>query len=78
MSQKITAQSIATVLIVMLIIITTAYYIFPEQKTLLIFLSIIIGAGPFVIIAALIMIGIIISIAKITIRYIKNRSSDLK
>jgi hypothetical protein len=78
MLQKITVQSIATALIVMLIIITVAYYIFPEQKNLLIFLSSIIGAGPFVIIAVLIAIGTIISITKIVIRHIKNRNSNLK
>jgi len=78
MLQKITVQSIATALIVMLIIITVAYYIFPEQENLLIFLGSIIGAGPFVIIAVLITIGAIISITKIFIRYIKNRSNNLK
>lgn len=78
MLQKITVQLIATALIVILIIITVAYYIFPEQKNLLIFLGSIIGAGPFVIIAVLITIGAIISITKIFIRYIKNRSNNLK
>lgn len=78
MLQKITVQSIATALIVMLIIITVAYYIFPEQENLLIFLGSIIGAGPFAIIAVLITIGTIISITKIFIQYIKNRSNNLK
>ncbi len=70
MLQKISIQSLSTIFIIILLIIGIAYYIFPGHDSLFILIGSIVGAGPILIIATLVMIGLVISIAKIVIRYI--------
>lgn len=70
MLQKISIQSLATIFIVILLVITIAYHIFPGHDSLFIFIGSIVGAGPIMIIAVLVVVGLIISIAKLIIRYI--------
>jgi len=70
MLQKISIQSLSTIFIIILLIIAIAYYIFPGHDSLFIIIGSILGAGPILIIATLVTIGLMISIAKIVIRYI--------
>jgi hypothetical protein len=70
MLQKISIQSLATIFIVILLIIAVAYYIFPGHDSLLILIGSIVGSGPILIIAILVIIGLIISTAKLIIRHI--------
>ena len=71
MLQKISVKSLATVLLIILLVITLAYYIFPGYDSFFMLVGGIVGAGPFIIVATIVAIGIIISISKLVIRCIK-------
>lgn len=73
MLQKISAQSLATTFITMLLIVTVGYYIFPGYASFFMLVSTIIGAGPFLIIAIVIIICVTISIVKLITKYINRK-----
>lgn len=72
MVRRISFQSLATTLIAVLLTIAIAYYIFPGHDSFFILVGSIVGAGPLLIMAIIVIAGIIILMVKPIIRYVKN------
>lgn len=72
MLERISIQSLTSLLLILLIILTIGFYIFPGHDSFFILFASVLGAGPFLVIAAIIVLCITISIIKLIIQNIKR------
>lgn len=72
MLERVSIQSLASLFLIILIILTITFYIFPGHDSFFILFASVLGSGPFLFIAAIIVLCITISIIKLIIQNVKK------